>query len=295
MSLVVLGTSISFGQGLRTADKFSTLVGRELQLPVRSYAHSGATLWDPRGESYPLSAQEAYGRLDLRSALAAKVNPADGERPSSQPFLWGQLRAAWHEQRPDVVLVDVGANDVDFIKQIVTPDRRASEVADEIDGRLKRPTEMFLRAVLESFPAATVVVTSYYEAFTSSSELYKTDLGWFLGSLFGACVPRTAITNSTAFKVAFDRLISGACDRIDDNRLRFAPVDFGFDNGLFTGRSMLWEPGHAGAPTDDAAEGRRMLARGGMVDREICLRASIGHPNVQGARRYADAILSVLR
>jgi len=296
MSLLALGTSVTWGQGLRSEEKFTHIVGKSLGLEVRSYAHSGATLWDPR-ESYPKDADEALRRLELREAGAegaAVVNPAHGERPSRKPYLWKQLISASMLERPDVVLVDAGANDVDFISQIVTPDRRPSEVATAIE-KLRLPTEWFLRSVLQKFPTAVVVVTSYYEAFTMTSDLSKSQLGWFLGDFLATVVPSTAVTNSLAFKVGFERIVGGAVDKIGESRLRFAPPDFGSDNGLFTGRSLLWEPGPLGAPQDHVIEERRALARGSVLDREICLRASFGHPNVQGARRYADAILGALQ
>ena len=53
-TLLGIGTSVTWGQGLLTEQKFASLVAKELGLELRLYARSGARLWrDGPAQDYP--------------------------------------------------------------------------------------------------------------------------------------------------------------------------------------------------------------------------------------------------
>jgi len=296
VTLLALGTSISWGQGHAPRDKFVSIVADALGLEVRNYARSGATLWDPRAPRYPQSLAEAADMLP-RAPVPARANRADGEVPCAQPYLWAQLLEARAHEQPTVVLIDAGANDVDFVSQVVMPDVRAADVALAVERRLSGNVAPFLRAVRESWPDAAIVLSTYFEAFTSSSDLRRARLSWFLRGILGSCVPDTAITNSMAFRVAFERLHArevAAVNVLGGKPVLLAVPDFGRDRGMFAPGSLIWECDEHGHAVDTVRIDRILRSHGSTLERLVTARASLGHPNVEGSRAYARAILAAL-
>ncbi len=78
-------------------------------------------------------------------------------------------------------------------------------------------------------------------------------------------------------------------------------VDPGFteENAAFASEPWLWGLNNDLTPQDEVAGPRRgacdaAIPRHEGLAREQCYRASAGHPNVTGARKYADAILQAM-
>jgi hypothetical protein len=64
------------------------------------------------------------------------------------------------------------------------------------------------------------------------------------------------------------------------------------ENALYAGKSMLWELSPDLEPEDPLAEYRKIhCPDGSLLSRFICHRASMAHPNVEGAKAYSDEIM----
>jgi hypothetical protein len=324
--IIVLGTSISWGQGLLPTEKFAFLVTKHLvdsgvcaAPALKNYAHSGATLWDPVNlfdpalPAYPRTMTAAKTALATRKrkkklVIEAEANRLDGEWPADQPYLWGQLIQANDDLRAanrqaDLVLVDVGANDVDFLKQVMTPDRNPTQTRRAIN-LLSGEVCWFLQSLRSetwAFERAKIVLTSYYEAFTSSSNLHGARLDWFLTGLGTVIQWDRARMLSQAFCASFEALHDAEVTRANqilnltgDRAIRFAPPDFGFDHGMFAPDSCVWGPDAHGNPQDHVIANRDAWCRAhGQLDL-VGHRASFGHPSPRGARKMADAIIAKL-
>ena len=89
----------------------------------------------------------------------------------------------------------------------------------------------------------------------------------------------------------------------DDASDRTVLIDPGLSekNAVYATRSTLWGlcQDRAFAPEDEIRESRRIscddTSDSRIVERLVSYRASAGHPNVVGARRYAEAILAALK
>lgn len=186
-----------------------------------------------------------------------------------------------------------------------------------------------LRKVTSTFQAARVVVTGYFRIVTGYFRIVSGDSGidrlaLLLGAIgFGFGGPLPGIVGAalsaaqakhlrdrslTFHKRATERL-KQAVDEVDrelgGGRVVFADPDFKDKHAVFADESLLWGIELDTGPADDedrgGVEGERAQAcelvnrsdpdRSGMTK---CIRASVGHPNVKGARRYSEAIIRAL-
>ena len=103
--------------------------------------------------------------------------------------------------------------------------------------------------------------------------------------------------------LASTKYLSQAVANMNDPRIRFVPSGFKDENAVFAGSSsMLWganlDPNLS--PEDPIAAVRRPLCDNAfrdssqLLEREICYRASAGHPNVSGATQLYNQIKTVL-
>lgn len=193
-NLLVLGTSISWGQGLDKHEKFAHLVALALtqsglcsKPAIVSYAHSGACIWDGPAKGLrrqslasvaPRSFEEALRifKRDFPRLAPPTRNRGEGagECPSRPAHIWLQAAAAANlfqraNKRPDLILLDGGANDFGFMAIVGghTPGRVLTEI-DNIGGAMKSLVD-----TIAAHPhlASRIVVSGYYQAFTSTFHL----------------------------------------------------------------------------------------------------------------------------
>lgn len=154
--LVVLGDSVTWGQGLLDQHKFATLVANGLT-PVFPgiqpviLAHSGAVI----------------GRA---AACATKTFP--GEVPESCPSILQQIAAyTGDSQTVPVVLLDGGINDID-IRTILNPFTDPNDLSSDIQQYCYQDMEFLLTQVKARFSNANtkIVVTSYFPILSSESQ-----------------------------------------------------------------------------------------------------------------------------
>lgn len=122
------------------------------------------------------------------------IEPADGdllggEIPRTYPTLWRQLDIALETLRTgrdrrttkglqlapvdpaavDLVLLNGGANDVDFLGTIVNQERNEEETYQYVRGIVEPRMKAFLPEVLKAFPNATFVMPTYYQGISDRS------------------------------------------------------------------------------------------------------------------------------
>src|SRR5262249_42767586 len=294
--IVALGDSIVWGQGLLDNEKFVTLVRQGL-LPkhaegvtLESVAHSGAVI----------------------GASGATGNPAPGEVPASRLTIIEQCDGyANAPDAVDLVLLDGGINDVG-VATILNP----VAVIPSLESRVVRACHDGMLALLKkvsakfSKPSCRILATGYYPILSAQSD----PLGVIkLLSLFGIAPPpfldrdidfinpvlhrcETFFNDSTA-------QLQKAIGDAGDTRITFVPTGFTDANAVFVPHtSLLWglDLGDDLDPQDPVAAMRHPqcdAAHPGplqTMERELCYRASAGHPNVQGAAQIANRILAAL-
>ena len=294
--IVAIGDSIVWGQGLLPGEKFTTLVQQALKpahpegVSLESSAHSGAVI----------------------GATGATGTPQIGEVPASRLSIIEQCDAfANAPEAVDLVILDGGINDVG-VATILNPlalipslDARVGHACH--DGML-----VLLRKVSAKFskPSCKILVTGYYPILSAMSD----PLGVIkLLGLFGIAVPpfldrdvdfiNPVLARCEAFFNDSTAQLRNAIADSGDPRITFVPTGFTDANAVFVpGTSLLWglDLGDNLEPLDPVADARRPLCDaahpdpGDLLSREICHRASAGHPNVQGAQHYSRQILAAL-
>ena len=321
-TMVVLGDSIMWGQGLREEAKFPTLVASwiESQLPgwrvsTHRYAHSGAVI-KPNTEK------------DAKPATPGEV---PNGYPSITALFWkaaSELTPETSDRTVDLVLMDGGINDVK-VNSIITTDPTIANKVEWV-GKLTRERcaprmKRLLPYVLQKFPSAKVVTTSYYPIVSEKSDL--TGLAKIVTlynpirpivraseplrdalarqsrafhEVYVATVPPVvrqakpleAVASAVgspkrSLEVADRAVVIGPAAR----RTAFALVPFKPENSYGAPDSWLWKLGQE----DQVATTRRQqcVAVGSLNPK--CYLAAMGHPNVKGAKAYADAIIGELQ
>jgi hypothetical protein len=296
MRMIVLGDSVTWGQGLLPAQKFSTLVYSQLpsQTPDNSsltvLAHSGATI----------------------GVCATISKPAlDGEVPDSYSTVIQQC--ASYENRPeaaDVVIVNGGINDVDVFT-IVNPLTDSDDLHELINQHCYLDMLTLLGQVTAKFtnPATRIVVPSYFPILSRESDPIR--LPHFLGLYGVQLTPLLTNLGDIVFDKIFDHCRmsnekSGAClgkavteinQQQGGKRVRFAQVPFTASNSVLAPDAWLWGIKADSSPEDPVRRQRHAacdLDERDPIRRDLCYRASVGHPNITGAKQFAQAILSTL-
>lgn len=290
--LVTLGDSVHWGQGLAPAHKLHTIVGGELRktmpdLVDHFLAHSGAII-----------------------GLGATIAPerVDGEVPIAYPTLFQQVDGfAGNPDDVTVVLVNGGINDVD-IRRILSPLTPPDHLRDLTWKHCRDGMTALLQTIVARFAAATIVVTPYYPILSYDSEISALRL---LLEEHGLSVTPHAMEYSAGrnpivegclrFWRESQAALAAAVQAVGLSRVRFADPVFTEQNAVMATDPLLWGLGLVIGmpPEDEVVDARRAacdvaIPAFDVIRREQCYRASAGHPNVAGARRYADAVVQAL-
>lgn len=298
--MMVLGDSVTWGQGLLEQQKMHTLVAqassRAGSMPaIHVAAHSGATIG-------------VGGMLTLRP-------PVPGEVPRAHPTILEQSASmpASLAASVDLVLVNGGINDVD-IRFILSPYTDANDLADTTARACGADLAVLLSDVAHRFPMARVVVLTYYPML---SVLSRFSSGREFLDALGAPPPVAMMASDPATRVpaVWDRIVAncgifhaasttaimaavaGVNAQLDAPRFAVADAGFTADNAALAPDPWLFGVNWDLSPQDPIALDRRRacdLFEPDAVRRQQCYRASAGHPNAQCAQRYAAAILQAL-
>ena len=295
--LVTLGDSVHWGQGLRLEHKLHWLVHLEVLkthpgLVHHFMAHSGAI---------------------IGIGATVKRQRVDGEVPIAYPTLVEQVEGFVGSAAEVVaVLVNGGINDVD-IRNILNPIVSHRTLHDLIEEHCYDSMRTLLGIVVRRFdnPATRVIVTPYYPVLSPLSRPFG--IPWLLASE-GLALPggvdMVAGTNVVVAKcmqfwressLALARAVAEANAELAAPRISLADPGFTEDNAVFAGAPWLFGLANDPllSPQDEVVEERRIACDVAFPPDEWparlgCYRASAGHPNIAGARRYADAVLRVL-
>lgn len=335
VNMLVLGDSISWGQGLKDEHKAWFLVKKWLELNtgrvVRAEveAHSGAVVG-------AMTEPDVDPRTDYT---------LDGEISRAEPTINHQIDNAFRSlaepAQVDLVLVNGCINDVDS-RRLLNAANTPDSIRELAQARCGPPVEALLNRITTVFPAAHVVIIGYYPIIT---EFTANDL--FMRALAkrfytpAAGDPKLNDKGLRARLIAINRewyqtssqMLASAARKIDAElkargsrqRVLFADAAFQPEHSFAANRSRLWgfdastlrkilvllTLGKVQLKTND----ERRSQRGDLCkvlfskpEKEIpeqqalredrllrCRLAAVGHPNRKGAAMYADAIGKLLK
>lgn len=309
LTMLVLGDSVLWGQGLLESDKCAAQVQRQLQNALRlevhppvMFAHSGASITLPPG--------------------ARDEAPLWGEIPVYAPSITAQVEAAAKDYSgADLILLDGGSNDLGVLR-LVNPLERGAAIYADAQKYCGQPVQDLLDEVLEAFPRARVVVTGYYPVVSNQSgpggiqhllSAFGLEGVWekivaegaenIEASLFFQLIRHKLANLSTAWHDGSTQAMRGAVDAVNAHEARqgrpprvvFAPITFESAHCMECKETYLWI-----GMDDDQRQNRLAYLQGPVPEwldmptrMEIPI-ASLGHPNRDGAKAYAAAVMQAL-
>jgi hypothetical protein len=333
-TMLSVGDSVMWGQGLRPEDKSRELVRQrksrddsseavELSM-ARSGAHLTPQFAETEGGRNPVKADDAAIEQTFKEDddIPGHYDPDNFARevPNPTPTTIQQLELAETVLADDrdtdpadieLILLNGGANDVGidgFLLPIAAYQEAGfargwaawlMDQAREVETEMRRT----LDTALALFPKAVIVVTGYYPVFSYES-VFKAQLLGLLYRDLNVAVPvliDMLTAGSEAWQAASNRHIKRAVAAAGggDRTVTFVRSDIEGTHTMFAPSPWLWEPDLVAegdpsgdglawvvAPDDVQTERREQCDDGAF----FCQLASIGHPNVAGARDYADAI-----
>jgi lysophospholipase L1-like esterase len=325
--LLVLGDSITWGQGLKKEHKawhqVKVWLEKQVGRPVveRVEAHSGAV-------------------IDGGPTREIKL-PGDSEVSLGFPSIYEQVDNARRfysdGSAVDLVLVSGCANDAGT--ETFLNAANSEELHRLAEQKCRPLMESLLRKVTSSFPVAQVIVVGYYPFF---SEKTPNDLvtRTLARSLFKSTRPDAPTmdskqvfarlaANSREWYSASDKSLSQAVGNINvelgSDRVAFAKINFLPEYSFATKETRLWgfnrspfrmmlvflSMGRIKLPINDEVSGQRKAScdrfyrasadetvdqkRERKSKRLLCQYAALGHPNRKGATLYANAIVDQLK
>jgi hypothetical protein len=297
-----------------------------------SMARSGAHLTSKFSDEDVASGDTEIEREFRNDQIPAHYDPDNFARevPNASPTTEKQLKLAHRVLEDDdgadpddieLILLDGGANDVGifgFILPIKAYRESGSrgwsawltDRAEEVEEEMRDTLEV----ALERFPNAAVVVTGYYAVFSYESALHTltphqlSALHAALDVLLPLSIDTLASGSAAWQAVSNEHVRRAVADAgSGDRTVAFARSDIEGVHSIFAPDSWLWEFGHlpendlppeavlGAVAEDDVRAERRAICESEDIDGgPTCRLASVGHPNVVGARDYAAAIDHVL-
>jgi len=308
ITMLSFGDSVMWGTGLMPDDKFSHRVAAWIRssnlgaYPVNHFAFAvtGAVVGDPTANGSGPNEQ-----LDGEVARANPTIPRQIEMSSATLTSHGIL-----DGEVDLVLINGGANDVDFVTTITDITIGNHGVVDRIATILDngKNLEKLYRQALQKFESATVIVTNYYSPVEPTSHPEHIILLGLVSPLGGGGVAyaNAVFGQSKTFGDTMNRTIANAVRQVRseaafrNRKLLIAGNGIGSDCGLFTNPSCVWGPVpniNTTAPyaTDDPQrENRRLACEAFSSQNPTCKVASMFHPNVTGAGTYFLGIIAAI-
>jgi lysophospholipase L1-like esterase len=286
-TLLVMGDSVVWGQGLAWEHKTATLLARHLGAEIEMMAHSGA-------------------KIGIRDSYT--VTMPSREVPCFFPTILQQFQG-FNGDPANVkwVLMNGGINDVE-VQRVFNPMIPQFELELHTRNYCGRDFLAMLQQVMEKFMNAQVLVLGYYPALSHQSRaegvesLFSIVHGVRFAPLFDADLFRNEIVDHCLrFWKLSTGLLRGAVEQVNRTAgaARAVFVDAGLEeaNAAYAPESLVWEldlndPDKA---PDEVIEERRVacsLVAAGELQKKQCLLSAVGHPNVAGAARMAEQCVS---
>ncbi len=324
--MLVVGDSHISGQGLLKENKTYYLVkewlesdcfrnSRPVNLVVK--AHSGSRI--------DLHPEE----LEKMNAVGDDVNKFHHpEANISQPSVRRQVQVARTEcadpRDVDLVMLSGGITDV-LVANTVNPFVKEKVLRERIDKYCGNSMFTLLEEATESFPNATFAVVGYFPIISTKSDINKIARYLFKAIKFPHPLQFT-LTNAASRqflkilrkKMAersdlwlneSNRAIGEAIERINTRfevpRVAFVRSPITDETCFGTKRSMLWATDQDNLPADERYLERKEICpqvfeelkhdHYGKLAVRMCELAAIGHPNVEGAKAFAEAAKEKLK
>jgi lysophospholipase L1-like esterase len=335
LNLLVLGDSISWGQGLKDEHKAWYLVkawlrqntGREVL--ERIEAHSGAVIGTPNQTEPP-----AFSDLD-------------GELSRAYPTIHGQLDHALKMYADpltvDLVIVDGCINDLDS-RRLLNAANTPDGIRELAQAKCGPPVETLLIRITNAFPNAQVVITGYYPILSEKSandffmralakRFYLPEAGAGAPKINDKILRARLIAISREWYHTSDQMLSAAVRKVDaylqakgsHQRVLFADAGFTPEHSFAANHSRLWgfdasaarkllvvlTLGRVQLRTNDERGSQRAELCNQLLPQPVrespeekmiredrllrCKLAAVAHPNRKGAAMYADAIGNLLK
>jgi hypothetical protein len=301
--MAAIGDSVMWGNGLEKEDKFHSIIAREIERRTgkkvikQLLAVSGA----------PVAAESD-------DEVSCGPN-CFGEAPEVIPSVITQAEALRHPELLELVLVNGCINDV-RLKRIINAEVSPDEIEDITRRACHDHMQALLLQVQQLAPQAYILVTGYYQIVSMESDLFG--LGEYAvvnetepanEEEMTAFVQATSANARRFYEVSTDSLskvVEHTNDQEVGKRIFFVDAGFGPENAIFMPNAWLWslteenefigelfENGVKLFPEDPLVDLRAEVCMEGDIKTSlpVCLFASVGHPNVQGSRVYAEAIM----
>jgi hypothetical protein len=282
-SLLVIGDSVVWGQGLAYEHKTASILAKHLGAEIKMLAHSGAKIGirDSYTVTMPSAEVPCFFPTILQQLLEFNGDPASVQ---------------W-------VLMNGGINDVE-IQRVFNPMIPQYELELHIRNYCGRDLLAILQQATQKFRNARTLVLGYYPALSHLSRpkgvesLYSLVHGVRFAPLFDADLFRHELVEHC---LRFWKLSTGlfrsavASVNREAGSQRAIFVDSGMEeaNAAYAPQSLLWEcesndPNRA---PDEAVPERRVayeLVGGDDLQKNQVLLSAVGHPNIAGAARMAE-------
>ena len=288
-TLLGIGDSVVWGQGLAYEHKTASILARYLGADVQMMAHSGA-------------------KIGIRDSYTVTMPSA--EVPCFFPTILQQLQNFTGDPaRVKWVLMNGGINDVE-VQRVFNPMIPQFELELHTRNYCGRDFLTILQQVTGKFSNALVLVLGYYPALSHQSRpegveaLFEVVHGVKFAPLFDRTLFRNEIVeHCLRFWKLSTGLLRSAVEYVnrEAGAVRAVFVDSGLDeaNAAYAPDSLLWEIdlNHPNKALDEAADERRaaceLVGAGDMQKRQILL-SSAGHPNIAGAATMAEQCIGAL-
>ncbi|NNE99206.1 MAG: hypothetical protein HKN25_09330 [Pyrinomonadaceae bacterium] len=322
--MLVVGDSLVAGQGLREQDKIYTLTKRWLErevfggarkVNIRNKSHSGSRLF--------LSGKEFKALNDAEKDFADSYHP---EVNFSFPSSNTQIVVAKNEylaegktaNEIDLIMVSGGLTNIGSA-YIVDPFKKNKKLRKRIDQSCNHMMFRFLDHASRTFPNALIAVLGYFPLVSKTSstgKIYNAIL-----ELYGFPRPTKPILNNIFTKQFFKPLhkkmnkrsriwieesnkgLETAIDRLNQKHGKekavFIKSPITEAQSFGTKNSLLFGMAKKGRAADFMYDVRKVECRKAIesvkdvklkFNRRRCELAGIAHPNVEGARAYAEVV-----
>lgn len=295
--ILTVGDSVCWGQGLKEEHKFDFILAKEKGTELTRVAHSGAVIGTSRDSS-------------------TKVE--QGEIPVPFPSVWQQVLAQKDWSKLTAVLLNGGINDVNLTR-ILSPWTSKDQLIGWVDQFCNKGMQELLEKTAEkvSLPNARIAVVGYYPILSEQSAGTETQFrsllemhGVATSSVIvedqfslSALLPKVVDNCLTFWKESTQALrtaVDAANETLGNNVCVFVNLPFAEENAMWAPQSLLWELTPLLLPEDEVSDPRGRTCEtlyGDVVHIPMwiqCVRASVGHPRVNGAAKIAEALSAAL-
>ena len=324
--MLVVGDSHISGQGLKAENKFYYLVkewlqrdvfGESRQVNLKVKAHSGSRI--------ELHKDELEAMLKVEDDFNKFHHP---EANLSFPSIRTQINFARKEyEKPEsvnLIMLSGGITDI-LVANTINPFLKEKKMRELIHKYCNEEMFGLLEHTTNSFPNAQVVVIGYFPIISTRSDVNKISrylfkpikfphaLQWAftndLSKQFMKILRKKIARRSRIWVKESNREMREAIAKVnakfDQPKVLFVESPITEENCYGTKNSLLWETDKDNLPGDERYGERKTMCpklfgelkyqHYGKLSIRMCELAAIGHPNVEGAKAFAEAIKNRLK